>query len=63
MGITLAIRVIAGEELRTGLLTQLLEPCRLETAEVYAIFPAGPRPSANVRAIVDHLKATLDATR
>lgn len=63
MGITLVTRVMAGEELRTGLLAQLLEPYRLDPAEVYAIFPAGPRPSAKVRAIVDHLGATLDANR
>lgn len=63
MGIALVTRVMAGEELRTGLLSQLLEPYRLDPAEVYAIFPAGPRPSAKVRAIVDHLGATLDADR
>lgn len=63
MGIALVTRVMAGEELRTGLLTQLLEPYRLDPAEVYAVFPAGPRPSAKVRAIVDHLGATLDANR
>ncbi|MET3712273.1 DNA-binding transcriptional LysR family regulator [Sphingomonas trueperi] len=63
LGIALATRVMAGEELRTGLLTELLEPYRLDPAEVYAIFPAGPRPSAKVRAIVDHLRATLDAKR
>jgi DNA-binding transcriptional LysR family regulator len=61
LGIALATRVMAGEELRTGQLTQLLEPYRLDPAEVYAIFPAGPRPSAKVRAIVDHLGASLDA--
>jgi hypothetical protein len=37
---------MAGEELRTGHLTQLLDPYRLDPAEVYAVFPAGPRPSA-----------------
>jgi DNA-binding transcriptional LysR family regulator len=63
MGIALATRVMAGEELRTGLLMQLLEPYRLDPAEVYAIFPAGPRPSAKVRAIVDHLGVSLDAHR
>jgi DNA-binding transcriptional LysR family regulator len=63
MGIALATRVMAGEELRTGQLTQLLKPYRLDPAEVYAIFPAGPRPSAKVRAIVDHLGATLEALR
>jgi DNA-binding transcriptional LysR family regulator len=60
MGIALVTRIMAGEELRTGQLTQLLEPYRLDPAEVYAVFPAGPRPSAKVRAIVDHLGASLD---
>jgi len=63
MGIALATSVMAGEELRTGQLTRLLEPHRLDPAEVYAVFPAGPRPSAKVRAIVDHLEASLDALR
>ncbi|MER9651501.1 LysR substrate-binding domain-containing protein [Mesorhizobium sp. M0199] len=61
LGIALATRVMAGEELRTGQLTQLLESYQLDPAEVYAIFPAGPRPSAKVRAIVDHLEASLRA--
>jgi DNA-binding transcriptional LysR family regulator len=61
MGIALATSVMAGEELRAGQLTQLLEPYRLDPAEVYAVFPAGPRPSAKVRAIVDHLGSSLDA--
>jgi DNA-binding transcriptional LysR family regulator len=60
LGVALATRVMAGEELRTGQLIQLLEPYRLDPAEVYAVFPAGPRPSAKVRAIVDHLGASLD---
>jgi len=59
MGIALATRVMAGEELHTGHLIQLLEPYRLDPAEVYAVFPAGPKPSAKVRAIVDHLAALL----
>ncbi|PWV95523.1 LysR family transcriptional regulator [Hoeflea marina] len=60
LGIALVTRVMAGEELRTGQLKHLLEPYRLDPAEVYAVFPAGPRPSAKVRAIVDHLGASLD---
>lgn len=60
LGIALGTRVMAGEELRSGQLTQLLEAYRLEPAEVYAVFPAGPRPSAKVRAIVDHLEARLN---
>jgi DNA-binding transcriptional LysR family regulator len=59
LGIALATRVMAGEELRSGQLTQVLKDFRLEPAEVYAIFPAGPRPSAKVRAIVDHLGTSL----
>ena len=59
LGIALATRVMAGEELRDGRLTQFLKSYRLDPAEVYAIYPAGPRPSAKVRAIVDHLGASL----
>ena len=59
LGIALGTRVMAGEELRTGQLTQLLQTYHLDPAEVYAVFPAGPRPSAKVRAIVDHLEAFL----
>lgn len=59
LGVALATRVMAGEELRTGQLTQLLELYRLDPAQVYAVFPAGPTPSAKIRAVVDHLAATL----
>jgi len=59
-GISLGTRVMAGDELRTGQLTQLLEAYKLDPAEVYAVFPAGPRPSAKVRAIVDHLDVALE---
>ncbi|WP_026046906.1 LysR family transcriptional regulator [Sphingomonas sp. PAMC 26621] len=63
LGIALATRVMAGEEFSTGQLTQLLAPYRLDPAEVYAVFPAGPRPSAKVRAITDHLAGSLDPSR
>lgn len=62
LGIALGTRVMAGEELSNGQLIQLLETYKLEPAEVYAVFPAGPRPSAKVRAIVDHLVASLNNT-
>ncbi|MBU1316325.1 MAG: LysR family transcriptional regulator [Alphaproteobacteria bacterium] len=61
LGIALATRIMVKEELRMGQLTQLLDGYRLDPAEVYAIFPAGPRPSAKVRAIVEHLAASLGA--
>lgn len=60
LGIALATSVMAGEELRTGQLTRLLQTYQLDPAEVYAVFPAGPKPSAKVRAIVDHLEASLN---
>ena len=59
-GISLGTRVMADDELRTGQLTQLLEAYKLDPAEVYAVFPAGPRPSAKVRAVVDHLAVALE---
>lgn len=59
LGLSLGTRVMAGEELRSGQLTQLLKGYELDPAEVFAIFPAGPRLSAKVRAIVDHLAASL----
>jgi DNA-binding transcriptional LysR family regulator len=61
LGISLATRVMAGEELRTALLAPLLAGYGLDPAEVYAVYPAGPRPSPKVRAVVDHLAAALDA--
>lgn len=60
LGIALGTRVMAGEELRAGKLKQLLKAYELDPAEVYAIFPAGPKPSAKVRAIVDHLAVSLN---
>ena len=61
LGIALATRIMVKEELRMGQLTQLLDGYRLDPVEVYAIFPAGPRPSAKIRAIVEHLAASLGA--
>jgi DNA-binding transcriptional LysR family regulator len=61
LGIALGTQVMVGEEMRTGKLIQLLDEYRLEPAEVYAVFPAGRKPSAKVRAMVDHLVASLHA--
>jgi len=60
LGIALGTWVMAGEELRTGQLVQLLDRYGLEPAEVHAVLPAGRKPSAKVRAIVDHLAASLN---
>lgn len=59
LGISLATRVMVNDELRTGRLIQILQEYYLDPAEVFAIFPAGPRPSAKVRAIVNHLAAAV----
>ncbi len=59
LGIAIGTRVMAGEELRDGRLVQLLDGYGLEPAEVHAVFPAGRKPSAKVRAIVDHLAGAL----
>lgn len=53
MCIALAFCVIAGVELRSGQLTRLLGPPQLEPATGYALSPAGSKPLAKVRAIVD----------
>jgi hypothetical protein len=37
----------------------LLKGYGLDPAEVFAVTPAGPKPSAKVRAIVDHLVTAL----
>jgi len=59
MGIALATHIMAGEQLGTGQLPQLLEAWQLAPAEVHAIFPAGPQLLAKVMAIVDHLGEAL----
>lgn len=60
MGVALATSVMAGEELRSGQLAEILPTYKLDPAEVFAVFPAGPRPSAKVRALTDHLVTSLD---
>lgn len=60
LGIAIGTRVMAGEELRDGRLVQLLDGYGLAPAEVHAVFPGGRKPSAKVRAIVDHLAGALD---
>ncbi|USI74700.1 LysR family transcriptional regulator [Sphingomonas morindae] len=61
LGVALATRIMAQEDLRAGRLEQLLGTYRLDPAEVHAIFPAGPKLSAKIRSVVDHLSASLGA--
>jgi DNA-binding transcriptional LysR family regulator len=60
MGVALATSVMAGEELHSGRLVEILPTYKLDPAEVFAVFPAGPRPSAKVRALAQHLVTSLE---
>ncbi|MBR0853707.1 LysR family transcriptional regulator [Bradyrhizobium liaoningense] len=55
LGIAMMSPVMAGPEIASGTLVPLLKSYKLAPVEVYAVFPAGPRPSTKVRALVDFL--------
>jgi len=60
MGIAIASDVMSAPEIESGTLVRLLPGWAMERADVYAVFPAGPRPSAKVRALVDHIARNLE---
>ncbi len=59
LGISWASAVMAGPEIKSGALVQLLKGYKLPSIDVHAVFPGGPRPSAKVRALVDYLVQEL----
>lgn len=59
LGIAMTSPVMAGPEIEAGALVPLLKSYRLAPVDVYAVFPAGPRPSTKVRALVDFLAEEL----
>jgi DNA-binding transcriptional LysR family regulator len=59
LGIAMVSTVMAGPEIKQGLLVPLLRGYRLSPVEVHAVFPGGPRPSTKVRALVDFLVEEL----
>lgn len=63
LGIAMTSSVMAGPEVKSGTLVQLLRGYKLPPVDVHAVFPSGPRPSAKVRALVDYLAAELKAPR
>lgn len=59
LGIAMTSPVMAGPEIESGALLPLLKSYKLAPVDVYAVFPAGPRPSTKVRALVDFLAEEL----
>jgi DNA-binding transcriptional LysR family regulator len=63
LGIAMTSTVMAGPEVKAGHLIQLMRGYSLPAVDVHAVFPSGPRPSAKVRALVDHLVKELKTPR
>lgn len=59
LGIAVASRWMCRAEIESGELVVILEQYRLQPAEVFAVFPAGRRPSPKARAFSDYLAAQL----
>ncbi len=59
LGIAIASAWMCQAELQSGQVIRLLEQETLEPTDVHAVFPAGPRPSTKVRALVEHLASEL----
>jgi DNA-binding transcriptional LysR family regulator len=59
LGIAMVSTVMAGPEVKAGMLVPLLRGYKLSTVDVHAVFPGGPRPSTKVRAFVDFLVEQL----
>jgi DNA-binding transcriptional LysR family regulator len=63
LGIAMASTVMAGAEVKSGMLVQLLRGYKLPSVDVHALYPGGPRPSAKVRALVDYFAKELKSGR
>jgi len=59
LGIAVASAWMCRAELAAGEVVRVLDHEALEPTEVHAVFPGGPRPSAKVRALADHLASVL----
>jgi DNA-binding transcriptional LysR family regulator len=59
LGVAMMSTMMAGPEVKAGLLVPLLRGYKLSPVDVHAIFPGGPRPSTKVRALVDFLVQEL----
>lgn len=61
LGVAVASDVMCRDDLAAGVVVHLLADHALAPMPVHAVFPAGPRPSRKVTALVDHLTITLSA--
>ena len=59
LGIANVTTIMAERELREGTLVRLMSEYELEPLKAFAVFPAGPKPSTKVQALVTHLIAAL----
>ncbi|HEX4765717.1 MAG TPA: LysR family transcriptional regulator [Lichenihabitans sp.] len=59
LGIAMASEWMCRADLASGAVIRILEAYELAPIAVHAVYPAGPRPSAKVRALVDYLSADL----
>lgn len=59
LGVAIASDVMCRDDLASGAVVQVLAEFALAPMPVHAVFPAGPRPSRKVTALVDHLVVAL----
>lgn len=59
LGLGIASDVMYRDDLAAGVVVHLLTDYAVAALPVHAVFPAGPRPSRKVTALVDHLVAAL----
>src|SRR5246500_3625661 len=62
LGIAVVSRWMCRAELERGDSCRILPDYELDSVDVHALYPAGPRPSPKVRAFSDYLAAELGAT-
>jgi DNA-binding transcriptional LysR family regulator len=62
LGVAVVSRWMCRAEVDAGDVRQILSDYELDSVDVHALYPAGPRPSPKVRAFSDYLAAQLGAT-
>jgi DNA-binding transcriptional LysR family regulator len=62
MGVGMTSAVMCRDEIAAGTVVRLLADYDLPSVTAHAVFPGGPRPSAKVRALVEHLVRSFAET-